>query len=233
MDVKAFYEKAAPLSIKEYGQIIQSCSPSNLYSFLKEIGKALGLKTSSHVLDIGCGTGKIAFELNKDFGCRVLGIDNCEFNIKYAEERFVTEKTHFSLGDMNDLKNITKKFDVLMSFETVGYAANLSNFLTKCNELLPIKGKLLIKTYSPSLPKSPIFTNKKTEMLGYKVWKLSELLLLAEMNNFILKEYKEISFLACTRKDENFYRKHGIETEAEFAQVPIPFWIILEKQEDL
>lgn len=231
--VKELYEKLSPLSIQQFGPYIQSALPKRMSGLLQELGAGIGLNENSRVLDVGCGTGKLAQELNSKFGCIVHGIDFCDFNINFATQTFTKDRVSFSKHDLNQLHRIIGKYDAITSFESIGYTNNLNSFLMSCGGLLFPTGKLLVKTFVPTQPKQKIFTNNQIDCLGYSVWPLSTLLYYAEQNNFILKDFVEIPLEHCEPKEKNFYKQHGIVPNCEFAQEPMPVILLLQKQEDL
>lgn len=52
----------------------------------KFIGEKAGLSPTDTVVDIGCGAGVEARLLHRQFGCRVVGVDNNEYKIRKARE---------------------------------------------------------------------------------------------------------------------------------------------------
>jgi len=68
---------------------------------------------NSNVLDIGCGTGRLAFQLS-DHCNKVVGVDLSSKNISVAQSKLNNGKfnnIHFIHGSDADLKNHTDKFD--------------------------------------------------------------------------------------------------------------------------
>ncbi len=68
-----------------YGEDFGQTSWATAKEF-REIFKWLGLKSSSSVLEIGCGTGGCALFLTETLGCRVTGLDLNEDGIRAANE---------------------------------------------------------------------------------------------------------------------------------------------------
>ena len=55
------------------------------YAVLERLAAQGGLKRADHLLDVGCGKGRVAFFLAEAVGCRVMGIDHSEKLIAMAE----------------------------------------------------------------------------------------------------------------------------------------------------
>jgi ubiquinone/menaquinone biosynthesis C-methylase UbiE len=60
----------------------------------------------SVILDVGCGTGKTLMDLCKKFGCRGVGIDISDEQIKEAEARSIGLSTRFIRASGSDLSQV-------------------------------------------------------------------------------------------------------------------------------
>lgn len=67
------------------------------------------------VLDIGTGSGCIAIALNKELGCRVMGVDISDKAIEVARENAINNevKVDFIVSDV--FSNVNDKYDVIIS----------------------------------------------------------------------------------------------------------------------
>ena len=78
-----------------------------------------GINESSHVLDIGCGTGGNAVYLVEHFGCRVTGIDISELMIEQAKRRIEghehEDRLEFYVGDAYELGFPDESFDAVLT----------------------------------------------------------------------------------------------------------------------
>jgi cyclopropane-fatty-acyl-phospholipid synthase len=107
--------------------------------------RKLQLKSSDHVLEIGCGWGGFSHHAAKNYGCKVTAVTISEAQAAYARERI--EKA--GLSDLveiriQDYRHITGKFDKIASIEmleAVGHKFHES-FFEKCNEVLAPQGLL-------------------------------------------------------------------------------------------
>src|SRR5262245_53375766 len=66
----------------------------------------LELRTSDHVLDVGCGSGGPALFLAREIGCPVTGVDINEAGIRaglaLVREAGMQEKVHFQYADVRE-----------------------------------------------------------------------------------------------------------------------------------
>lgn len=84
---------------------------------LKFVKNSLGDLDGKQILDIGCATGELAFNLANE-GARVIGIDLNEDLLNQAKSKKVHTNLKFQVGNMLELENdfIEKKFDAVLCF---------------------------------------------------------------------------------------------------------------------
>lgn len=93
------------------------------------------------VLDAGCGTGELAFEIAKCGAARVLGVDYSEPAVKTARELYVHKNLEFSCADISGIK---EKFDVVASLGTLEHLDDPFVALKQFSSLLKPKGALIV-----------------------------------------------------------------------------------------
>jgi len=87
-------------------------------TFMKKITKSLALKKGQSILDLACGKGRHAINLN-NLGYDVTGVDLSPASILYAKD-FENKTLHFDVHDM--CKPYPKKFDAVFNlFTSFGY----------------------------------------------------------------------------------------------------------------
>jgi SAM-dependent methyltransferase len=59
---------------------------------VEDMGARLSITADSHVLDYGCGPGRIAKGLIERFGCRVVGVDSSKSMRQHAPEYVLSER---------------------------------------------------------------------------------------------------------------------------------------------
>lgn len=84
----------------------------------ERLGRMIGLRTSSKVLDVASGRGTSAIHLAKTFGCAVVGVDLSHMNVSRAAEVSVREGVDhlvtFKQGDAEDLAYDDNSFDAII-----------------------------------------------------------------------------------------------------------------------
>lgn len=91
-----------------------------------EIIRRAEIKSSHHVLEIGCGWGGFAIEAARHCGCRVTGITLSKEQLRYAQQRAAEEKidhlVEFKLCDYRDMSGCFDRIVSIEMLEAVGHA---------------------------------------------------------------------------------------------------------------
>jgi cyclopropane fatty-acyl-phospholipid synthase-like methyltransferase len=100
---------------------------------LKDLMAQLDLNDNQHLLDLGCGAGVIAEYVSDETGASVVGLDYSAPAIKEAQERTAGKRARleFALGDMNALDLAPASLDAVISLDTLYWAADLEDTLSK------------------------------------------------------------------------------------------------------
>jgi len=106
--------------------------------------------SGKNVLDVGCGTGELAFLIAKK-GAFVKGIDYSEKGINVAKKKYKHSKLSYELVDVS--KKISGKYDVIISIGTLEHMDKPYTMLKKFKKHLKPKGKIIIT--------SPNWTNPR------------------------------------------------------------------------
>jgi SAM-dependent methyltransferase len=82
-----------------------------------ELARVVGLVSSTHVLDVGCGLGGPSRCIAREFECRVTGIDltheYCRVAMMLAERTGLSERVSYQQGDALNLPFADGTFDVV------------------------------------------------------------------------------------------------------------------------
>jgi cyclopropane-fatty-acyl-phospholipid synthase len=107
--------------------------------------RKLKLRSSDHVLEIGCGWGGFAVHAARNYGCRVTGVTISEAQATYARKRIIAN----GLEDLieiriEDYRHISGKFDKIASIEMLEAVGDKyhHSFFAKCAEVLTREGLL-------------------------------------------------------------------------------------------
>ncbi len=92
-----------------------------------------------HILDIGCGNGKMLGYLQGKTGAFIHGFDYSEEAIKTAQALFI-EKAEFKEGVINQIEYPGEKFDVIISMDTLYFAADMTAFVAQVKKWMKKDG---------------------------------------------------------------------------------------------
>ncbi len=113
--------------------------------FINLLAKKLNLKSTSSILDLGCGKGRHSLQLNKHYN-KVVGIDLSSKSI-LAAKKHESESLSFFKADMRNFTS-DKKFNAIFNlFTSFGYFDDQRDnirVLESCNDLLIKDGVLII-----------------------------------------------------------------------------------------
>jgi cyclopropane-fatty-acyl-phospholipid synthase len=120
---------------------------------LDKICRALELKESDHLLEIGTGWGGLAVYAAKIYGCRVttttISREQYEFAKKRVKDAGVEDKVTLLLEDYRDLSEMTggRTYDKLVSIEMIEAVGhdNQDEFFSTCDKLLKPGGLMLLQ----------------------------------------------------------------------------------------
>ena len=131
------------------------------------------LNSSSSVLDIGCGNGKIAEYISDLTGASVTGLDYIPEAIEQAKRRTASkkERLHFELADFTTTTDIKNSFDIILSVDTI-YFGDAKTILGLWKKMLNPHGRLVI--FYLSMDGSDLQTSLKEKDLSCDVYDLSK-----------------------------------------------------------
>ena len=117
--------------------------------------KKLDPKEGEYVLDSGCGTGRITYEL-VEAGCKVVAVDFSKESLKVCEKRCDDQKSNLYLiiADVCNLPLKDGYFDKCIStevFEQIPTEKERLKMLYEIHRVLKLNGKLVLTTYNYSL----------------------------------------------------------------------------------
>lgn len=108
----------------------------------------LKLKSTDHVLEIGCGWGGFGTYAAKTYGCHVTGVTISEEQAKFARERVKREGVadKFEVR-IQDYRHIEGQFDKIVSIEMIEAVGDKfhKSFFAKCHEVLTPDGIMALQ----------------------------------------------------------------------------------------
>ncbi len=148
-----------------------------IQSFNNFLLKQIKLHKNSHILDIGCGRGKLLGHLSSKLKLKnkPIGIDLV--NHKDRDKRIKFKK----LDAIRYLRSNKKKFDLILIKQTIHFFnfGDIKRLIYICKNKLKKKGKILIFILEPSKNEIPTF-----------------LLMKSKLKNSLNRDKKIISFLS-------------------------------------
>ncbi|MGC8497257.1 MAG: class I SAM-dependent methyltransferase [Thermoplasmata archaeon] len=116
---------------------------------LKLIKRILDLQKidcSSKVLDLGCGTGRIAITMQLLTGAKITGLDNSTKMLEIAGKKY--GHVSWLKDDLDNLKFQDCCFDLILLVFVIHHLQNLESLLRKLKNMLGSNGSLIIVTVS-------------------------------------------------------------------------------------
>jgi len=96
-----------------------------------------------HILDIGCGNGKMLGYLQKETGAYIHGFDYSESAIQTAKKRFPL-KADFREGIIGEIDYPEEIFDVIISMDTMYFAKDMAAFVAQVKKWLKKEGVFFV-----------------------------------------------------------------------------------------
>lgn len=142
------------------------------------------VRKNSKILDIGCGTGSLLYELSKDNSLELHGIDLSKEMIKIAKEK-LKNKALLKIGNVNFLlrKYKINYFDYIFIEDAFHHLPNQEKLIVWIKRLLNKEGKLVICDLNFGKIGNIIF--HKLEPGNSKMYTFKEYRKLFEKNKFI------------------------------------------------
>ena len=120
-------------------------------------------KDDVHILDIGCGNGKVLGYLQKKAKSHIYGFDYSEEAIRTAQALF-HENAEFREGIIGQIEYPEETFDVIISMDTLYFATDMTAFVAQVKKWLKKDGVFFVGYQEGDvIPKTP---NAHTTMLA-------------------------------------------------------------------
>jgi ubiquinone/menaquinone biosynthesis C-methylase UbiE len=116
-----------------------SLKPTRDY-IIKTLSKYIN-KEELKVLDLGCGTGELIFELTRKFNnIKITGIDFSEKMIEVSKKRNPSTK-HLTI-DVSQLNILDEKFNIIICTHSLPYYKNPKGVFKQLNKMLEDDGRI-------------------------------------------------------------------------------------------
>jgi 2-polyprenyl-3-methyl-5-hydroxy-6-metoxy-1,4-benzoquinol methylase len=104
------------------------------------------LDETIQLLDIGCGNGRISEYISDKTLARVTGIDYIPEAIAQAKRRTANKQDRlcFQVGNINELESVSKRYNVILSIDSIFFGQDLTTTLANLERLLKPDGEMII-----------------------------------------------------------------------------------------
>lgn len=189
-----------PLFYNEYQQFYQMAAASEVFrkycrkafgedfsqdgfSDIHQIERILGYipeKEEIHILDIGCGNGKMLGYLQKCTDAYIHGFDYSSHAIQTACTLY-PHKSEFRIGTMDEIEYADNSFDVIVSMDTMYFVKDIAGFIARINRWL-CKGGVFFAGYQEGdvMPKTAdentteLAKALKKNKIAYEVYSITD-----------------------------------------------------------
>jgi ubiquinone/menaquinone biosynthesis C-methylase UbiE len=123
-----------------------------------KLAENIGLKRNSDVLDVGCGNGISALALNKNFSCRVVGVDLSEKMVEAGKTLCDSAGITLMVGDGEKLSDVVgnRVFDYVLYNASIFIFPDVEKAVSEAFACLRPGGKIAFSFY-------PHFTGESGE----------------------------------------------------------------------
>ncbi|MCW4037510.1 MAG: class I SAM-dependent methyltransferase [Candidatus Bathyarchaeota archaeon] len=103
------------------------------------------LDETIQLLDIGCGNGRISEYISDKTLARVMGIDYIPEAIAQAKRRTANKRDRlcFQVGNIDELDSVGKRFNVILSIDSIFFGQDLTATLANLKRLLKPDGEMV------------------------------------------------------------------------------------------
>ncbi len=152
---------------------------------LGKLLEVLNLKPGDRVLDMGCGSGKIAEYISDQTHAHVLGIDMAVGALDRARARTQEKRNRldYQKGNMNDLSLPPASMDAIIAVDTLHFVENLQKTVGQMKALLKPHGQMGLFSFQYRdndntdilLPENTLLGQTLTEYdLPFQTWDFTE-----------------------------------------------------------
>lgn len=110
---------------------------------IEMILKYISSKDNVHILDIGCGNGKMLGYLQKNTNAYIHGFDYSENEIKTAQHLF-PENSEFREGIIGEIDYPEDFFDMIIFMDTMYFAKDMTSFVAQVKKWLKQDGVFFV-----------------------------------------------------------------------------------------
>lgn len=117
------------------------------FSDINQINKMLNYIPKDgdvHILDVGCGNGKMLNYLQDHTGAYIHGFDYSESAIDFAISNINKKKSDFRVGIIGEIEYEANSFDLITSMDSMYFAKDMKGFVSQMKRWLKLNGVIFI-----------------------------------------------------------------------------------------
>jgi ubiquinone/menaquinone biosynthesis C-methylase UbiE len=116
---------------------------------------AAGIGSGHLILDVGCGKGNQAYDLSRQFGCRVIGLDPVWSNLKAAQQlgkfeklfdKAAFQRVTFQRASMDTIPLAAGSVNLIWCRDMLVHVAELETAIRECGRVLKPGGTMIVFT---------------------------------------------------------------------------------------
>ena len=124
----------------------KQCPQEGLIEHLARYIFATRYVNNNNVLDVASGTGYGSFILGGASASSVLGLDGGFVATDWAKRNYARENVEFLQYDAQKIVALEKKFDLIVSYETIEHLEDYTRFLDGVKQCLALDGTFIVST---------------------------------------------------------------------------------------
>ena len=151
---------------------------------LNTLLEVMNFGPADHILDLGCGVGRVTEYISDVTGARVMGIDFAAGAIQLAQERTRNKRVSYQVMDMDKLSLPMKSFSGVIAIDTLHFVNDLNRTLQSVQACLQENGQMGI-FYATTLSPGETMDSLKPEQtplakvlrecgLNYQTWDFTQ-----------------------------------------------------------
>lgn len=146
----------------------------NEAELVKQLSARIGAEEEKRkILDLGCGSGKLAIYLSEETGCDITGVDPSRERIEKAREQ--SSSVTFEVQPAEDLTFVDNTFDVVVSLKSWHEFIDPKAALRESMRLLKEGGKIYIIDWVGGVAHTKKYFSMETRAHAKKYFSMEQL----------------------------------------------------------
>ena len=140
--------------------------PEVIDLWMRTIAAHVDDRSITHILDLGCGTGRFSEALADRFNATVIGIDPSVKMLQVAREKQRDARVHYELGSAETIPLSAESVELVFISMSLHHFADRIVAARECRRVLRKNGSVVVRTGTreqiPSYPYVPFFKSSRS-----------------------------------------------------------------------